>query len=201
MSEPMLVLASKSKARKAMLEAAGLTVVALAPDVDEHALKDRLKAAGITASDMAVALAETKALQLSQQIGSALVLGGDQLLSLEDGTTLNKPKDKNDAKAHLKTLSGNKHTLFSAAVIADQGKVTWRHVDRAVMTMRDLSDAFIDHYVEDEWAHIRHCVGCYEIERRGAQLFAAIQGSHFTIIGLPLLDLLTYLRLRGVLPS
>ncbi|QTD57815.1 Maf family protein [Parasphingorhabdus cellanae] len=197
----MLILASQSKARRAMLEAAGVTIEALAPNVDEDALKDGLRADGVTARNLADALAEAKAVRLSRRIGVALVLGGDQVLALEDGAMLDKPSSPNDAKAHLRLLSGKKHKLFSAAVIADQGSPVWRHIDIATLTMRSLSGAFIDSYVDAEWDNIRHCVGCYEIEGRGAQLFSDIRGSQFTIMGLPLLHLLDYLRVRGVIPS
>ncbi|WP_229956896.1 Maf family protein [Parasphingorhabdus litoris] len=197
----MLMLASKSKARRSMLEAAGVVVDSLPPNVDEDALKDGLRAEGVTARNLADALAEAKAVRLSRRIGSALVLGGDQVLALEDGTMLDKPANQDDAKVHLRQMSGKKHKLFSAAVIADQGAPIWRHIDIATLDMRSLSDDFIDDYVDTEWDNIRHCVGCYEIEGRGAQLFSDIKGSHFTIMGLPLLHLLDYLRARGVMPS
>ena len=184
-----------------MLEAAGIAVEAVAPNVDEDALRNGLKAEGVTARNLADALAEAKAVRLSGRIGSGLVLGGDQILALEDGSMLNKPADKEEAKSHLHRLSGTKHKLFSAAAIAEQGSVVWRHIDIATMTMRTLSDEFVDQYVKSEWDNIRHCVGCYEIEGRGAQLFSEIKGSQFTIMGLPLLHLLEYLRVRGNLPS
>ncbi len=200
-AEPMIILASKSKARRAMLEAAGVIIESFAPNVDEEALKEGLRADGVTARNLADALAEAKAVRLSRRIGPALVLGGDQILALEDGAMLDKPIDRQEAKAHLRRLSGKKHKLFSAAVIADQGSPVWRHIDIATLTMRPLSEAFIEAYVEAEWDNIRHCVGCYEIEGRGAQLFSDIKGSQFTIMGLPLIHLLDYLRVRGVMPS
>lgn len=201
MSEPMLVLASRSKARSAMLKAAGITFEALAPNVDEEALEEGLLAEGVTARNLADALAEAKSVRLSRRLGPALVLGADQVLALEDGKMLGKPVDKDDAKAHLDLLSGKKHQLLSAAVISDQGSPVWRHVDVATLTMRPLSASFIDQYVEKEWSTIQYCVGCYEIEGRGAQLFSDISGSQFTIMGLPLLHLLDFLRIRGVMPS
>ncbi len=201
MNDMPLILASRSQARQAMLAAAGVTVEAIAPNVDEESLRDGLKSEGVTARNLADALAEAKAVRLSQRIGAGLVLGGDQVLALEDGSMLDKPVDQADAIAHLKLLSGRKHKLFSAAVIAEQGKPVWRHVDIATLTVRPLSEEFIARYVESEWDNIRHCVGCYEIEGRGAQLFSAINGSQFTIMGLPLLHLLDYLRIRGILPS
>ena len=196
-----LILASRSQARLAMLTAAGVPVEAIASNVDEESLKDGLKGEGITARNLADALAEAKAVRLSRRAGTGLVLGADQVLALEDGSMLDKPVDPADAIAHLKLLSGRKHKLFSAAVIAEQGRPVWRHVDIATLSMRNLSDAFIEQYVETEWDNIRHCVGCYEIEGRGVQLFSAITGSQFTIMGLPLLHLLDYLRIRGILTS
>jgi len=201
MPEPILVLASRSQARRAMLEAAGVAIETLSPNVDENALKEGLKAEGVTARNLADALAQAKAVRLSGRLGPALVLGGDQVLALEDGTMLDKPSDQEEAKAHLRMLSGKKHKLFSAAVIAEHGSPTWRHIDIATLTVRPLSEGFIDDYVESEWDHIRHCVGCYEIERRGAQLFSDIKGSQSTIMGLPLLHLLDFLRIRGLMPS
>ncbi|PHR21769.1 MAG: septum formation protein Maf [Sphingopyxis sp.] len=201
MSEARLILASKSKARLAMLTAAGVAVEAIAPNVDEDALKDGLKSEGVTARNLSDALAEAKAVRLSRRIGSGMVLGADQVLALDDGMMLDKPAEPADAIAHLKLLSGRKHKLFSAAVIAEQGNPVWRHIDVATLSMRPLSDSFIAQYVESEWDNIRHCVGCYEIEGRGAQLFSAITGSQFTIMGLPLLHLLDYLRVRAILPS
>lgn len=201
MREAQLILASKSKARLAMLTAAGVAVEAIAPNVDENALKDGLKSEGVTARNLADALAEAKAVRLSGRIGAGMVLGADQVLALEDGTMLDKPADPADAVAQLKLLSGKKHKLFSAAVIAEQGVPVWRHIDIATLSVRMLGDQFIEQYVETEWDNIRYCVGCYEIEGRGAQLFTAINGSQFTIMGLPLLHLLDYLRIRGILPS
>jgi septum formation protein len=201
MSDVRLILASKSKARQAMLTAAGVAVEAIAPNVDEEALKEGLKCEGVTARNLADALAEAKAVRLSQRMGSGMILGADQVLALDDGTMLDKPVDPADAIGHLKLLSGRKHKLFSAAVIAEQGIPVWRHIDIATLSVRVLSDSFIAQYVEAEWDNIRHCVGCYEIEGRGAQLFAGIAGSQFTIMGLPLLPLLDYLRIRGILSS
>lgn len=184
-----------------MLAAAGVAVEAMAPNVDEEALKEGLKSEGVTARNLADALAEAKAVRLSQRIGSGMILGADQILALEDGTMLDKPADPADAIAHLKIMSGKKHKLFSAAVAAEQGIPVWRHIDVATLSVRPLSDAFIEQYVESEWENIRHCVGCYEIEGRGVQLFSAITGSQFTIMGLPLVHLLDYLRIRGILTS
>ena len=109
------------------------------------------------------------------------------------------PRD--EAREHLCRMSGQTHRLISAAVFAEDARPVWRHIDTAKMTMRVLSDAFIEAYVAAHWDDIRHCVGCYQIERAGAQLFARVEGSHFTIIGLPLFAVLDYLRVRGKMPS
>ena len=201
MNDTPLILASRSRARSAMLAAAGVAVEAVAPNVDEEALKEGLRSEGVTARNLADALAEAKAVRLSRRMGSALILGADQILAMEDGTMLDKPVDPADAVAQLKILSGKKHKLFSAAVIAEQGIPIWRHIDIATLSVRPLSDHFIAQYVESEWDNIRHCVGCYEIEGKGVQLFSNISGSQFTIMGLPLLHLLDYLRIRGILTS
>lgn len=200
MSEARLILASNSKARQAMLTAAGVVVEAISPNVDEEALRDGLKSEGVTARNLADALAEAKAVRLSQRLGAGMILAADQVLALEDGMMLDKPSDPADARAQLQLMAGKKHKLFSAAVIAEQGIPVWRHVDIATLSMRSLSTAFIEQYVESEWDNIRHCVGCYEIEGRGVQLFSAITGSQFTIMGLPLLPVLDYLRIRAILP-
>lgn len=198
---PVLVLASQSAGRKAMLEAAGVPFEALAAHVDEAAIKEALAAEGQSPRNIADALAEAKALKLSSRIPGALVLGSDQLLALEDGPLFDKPGTPEEAKAHLRAFSGNVHRLFCAAVIAENGRPVWRHVSVVKMHVRPLSDRFIADYVTDQWERIRWTVGCYEIEGRGAQLFDRIEGDPFTIIGLPLVPVLGYLRTRGVLPS
>lgn len=199
MSKAMLVLASQSKARKAMLEAAGISIEAYAPHLDEEVLKYEMSKNDASAPDLAQALANAKAVSLYDQPG--LILGGDQILEMADGSMLDKPVDRDNAKNHLHKLSGTTHKLHSAAAIAKEGTVIWHHADIATLTMRYLSDAFIDQYVETEWENIRHCVGCYEIEGRGVQLFSDIEGSQFTVMGLPLLPLLDYLRVIGAMRS
>lgn len=196
-----LVLASRSGTRRAMLEAAGIGFDAMAPGVDEETAKESLRAQGIGARDLADALAELKALRLSQRIPGALVLGCDQTLALDDGTMLDKAVDRETAADQLRQLSGRVHSLYSAAVIAEHGRAVWRYVDRAKLFVRPLSEGFIQAYLDDEFDAIAGSVGCYRVEGRGAQLFTRIEGSHFTILGLPLLPLLDYLRTRGLLTS
>lgn len=202
MTEPLtLVLASESQSRKAMLDAAGVAYEPFPAAVDESAIKQALAAEGQPPRNIADALAEAKALKVSSRIPGALVLGSDQLLALDDGTMLDKPESPDEAKAHLRMMSGKIHRLHAAAVIAENGQPVWRHVAIAKMFVRSLSDAFIDAYVDAEWDRIRWSVGCYQIEGRGAQLFDRIEGDNFTIMGMPLLPVLGYLRIRGILAS
>lgn len=196
-----LILASQSQGRIAMLRAAGVEISAEAALVDEDAIKDGLVAEGAKPRDVADALAEAKAIKLSRKYPTELVLGCDQILVGADGSLFSKAESPDEAKAHLAALSGKSHRLISAAVVAEAGQPVWRIVDTAQMTMRPLSDAFIDHYVEHHWEQIRHCVGCYRIEAEGAQLFASVSGSQFTIIGLPLLPVLDYLRIKGIMAT
>ena len=138
---------------------------------------------------------------MSQGCPSTLVLGSDSLVAFEDGATLDKPESREQAAAHLRLMSGKRHDLVSAAVIAENGRAVWRVVDRAKMFVRPLSDAFIEQYLDMEWPAISGCVGCYRIEGPGVQLFSRIEGSQFTVLGMPLLPVLDYLRTRGVLTS
>jgi len=196
---PRLILASQSSSRRAMLTAAGVPFEAVSPSVDEEALKEGLREEGRTARQVADALAEVKALRLSARQPGAFVLGCDQTLETEDGAPLDKAVDRADAIAILRRLSGKTHKLHSAAVICENGQPVWRHIESAKLWVRDLSDAFIADYVTREWEAIRWCVGCYQVEGAGAQLFSRIDGTHFAIQGLPLLALLDFLRVRGVL--
>ncbi|GBH28889.1 Maf family protein [Sphingobium xenophagum] len=197
----MIVLASQSASRRALLEAAKIEFEALSPGVDEEAAKEALRADGLDARALADALAELKALKVSRRVPGGLVLGCDQTLSLDDGSMIDKAVDRADAARILRLLSGRVHHLHSAAVIVLNGEPIWRHVERVRMTVRPLSDAFIDAYLESDWAECRWCVGCYRIEGPGAQLFSKVEGSQFAIQGLPLLPLLDFLRVRGVLAA
>ncbi|WP_176592278.1 nucleoside triphosphate pyrophosphatase [Sphingobium sp. EM0848] len=196
-----IVLASQSASRRALLSAAQVPFEALSPQVDEEAAKEALRADGLDARKLADALAELKALRVSRRVPGGLVLGCDQTLSLEDGAMIDKAVDRADAERILKLLSGRVHYLHSAAVMALNGEPIWRHIERVRMTVRPLSDAFIAQYLDSDWEECRWCVGCYRIEGPGAQLFNRIEGSQFAIQGLPLLPLLDFLRIRGVLTA
>ena len=197
----MIVLASQSASRRALLQAAGVPFEALSPGVDEEAAREALRADGLDARALADALAELKALRISRRVPGGLILGCDQTLSLDDGSMIDKAVDRADAERILRLLSGRVHHLHSAAVIVLNGEPIWRHIERVRMTVRPLSDSFIAKYLDDEWEQCRWCVGNYRIEGPGVQLFSKVEGSQFAIQGLPLLPLLDFLRVRGVLPS
>lgn len=182
-----------------MLTAAGVPFAALAAQVDEDAAKAALGRE--RPRDLADALAELKAVKISAREPDALVLGSDSLAVLDDGTILDKPRDRDDAHAHLLRMSGRRHDLVSAAVIAEGGRPVWRHVEAARIHVRALSDPFIAAYLDAEWPAIAGCVGCYRVEGPGVQLFDRIDGSHFTVLGMPLLPVLGYLRQRGVIAA
>lgn len=194
-----LILASTSSARRMMLANAGVECDAMAPLVDEETIKQSLLNQGFGPRDLADALAEAKAVKLSSKNPQALVIGADQTLECADGTMLDKAETPQKAIDQLHWLAGKTHKLYSAAVIAERGEPVWRFVATSRMTMRPLSDEFITLYVNSAWDQIRHCVGCYQVEGLGAQLFSQIQGGHFDIMGLPLLPLLSFLRERGIL--
>ncbi len=195
-----LILASQSASRRAMLAAAGVPHEAMAAGVDEDSVKESLRAEGVGARDLADALAELKATKVSRRYGTDLVLGCDSTVVLDDGTMLDKATSRGEQADLLRKISGQRHQLYSAAVICEGGAPVWRHVDVAKMHVRTLSDAFIESYLDLEWPAIGGCVGGYRVEGPGIQLFAKIEGSQFTIQGLPLLPLLDYLRSRKVLP-
>lgn len=193
-----LILASNSPFRLAILEHAGLTVEAVPASIDERAVELALEGTGSTPEDVALVLAEAKALRVSEERPGALVLGCDQTLSLA-GELFHKPKDMEGARRHLLALSGKTHLLNSAAVLARDGVTLWRHAGVASMTMRKLSPAFIGRHLARVGDRALGSVGAYQIEGEGIQLFEKIEGDHFTIIGLPLLDLLKALRDMGAI--
>jgi len=196
-----LVLASQSSSRRGMLAAAGVPHEAMAATVDEEAMKAGLRADGVSPRNLADALAELKATKLSHRFPADLVLGCDSTVAFDDGTMIDKAASREEQRDLLRRLSGTRHKLHSAAVVCEGGRPVWRHVDTAILHVRSLSDGFIEAYLDAEWPAIGQCVGGYRIEGPGAQLFARIEGSQFTILGLPLLPLLDYLRQRGVLDS
>lgn len=199
MSQPF-ILASGSAIRVQLLQQAGVAFETIQPRVDEQMIKDALVAEGAPPRDIADTLAEMKARKVSEKNPGALVMGADQVLDLK-GAMLSKPTGIEDARAQLKLMRGRQHSLLSAAVICEDGKPIWRHVGQVRLRMRDISDAYLDDYLDRNWNSIRHAVGCYKLEEEGVRLFSNIQGDYFHVLGLPLLELLNYLTLRGDLPA
>lgn len=191
-----IVLASKSASRRAMLEAAGVPFEARSSDIDERGLEARLVDAA--PEDIALALAEAKALAITDE--TRLVLGSDSLVVV-DGQRFDKPADRAEAAAHLRAFSGKTMHLHSAAALARNGDVVWCHAAVAHLSVRELSDAFIEDYLASEWPQVGHCVGVFMIEARGPQLFTSIVGDQFTVLGMPLLPVLAALRDLGELPQ
>jgi septum formation protein len=193
-----LLLASKSETRRAMLEAAGVTFETVEAELDEAAAKSGLVSAGFEGADVAEELAQLKALSVDASAGE-LVLGSDQVLEAADGHLLSKPESRDEARAQLAALRGTSHRLHSAAVIVEDGQPVWTRLETAILSMRPFSDAYLDAYLDRQYETIRWSVGGYRIEGEGLQLFDRVEGSHFAILGMPLLPLLAYLRERGLL--
>jgi septum formation protein len=181
-----------------MLEAAGVPFDCIEAEVEEDAAKAEFK--DRDARSLALELARVKA-RAAPADGNALVLGSDQTLEREDGSILSKPGSREEAFNQLRSLSGTTHKLHSAAVMAEAGEIAWSATETVELKMRRLSATFLNAYLDDEFETIRWSVGCYHVEGRGAQLFERIEGSHFAVLGLPLLPLLAYLRERGVLAT
>lgn len=195
-----LILASGSEIRLALLQNAGVQVDAVPARVDEAAVRDAMIADGATPRDIADALAEIKALKVGSKEPEAMVLGCDQVLDL-DGRILSKPETPDAALSQLKDLRGKSHQLLSAAVLAETGRPVWRHVGVVRLQMRNASDTYLAQYVERNWHSIRHSVGAYKLEEEGVRLFTQIRGDYFTVLGLPLIELLSYLGQRGVVET
>lgn len=191
-----LILASKSAARRAMLSDAGVPFVVQVADVDE----DALKTPGVDPVELAVELARAKALAVSRHDADAWVLGADQTLAF-DGGLVSKATTLDAARERLSAMRGRTHQLHSGAALARNGQVVWSGVDTVEMKMRDFSDAFLDAYLAAEGEALLSCVGSYRLEGLGAQLFEAVEGDYFTVLGLPLWPVLAELRRAGVIAS
>lgn len=198
----MIVLASKSASRRAMLEAAGVAFEAMAARIDEREVESRMDGAapGEIASALSLAKAEAVARTQREEVAGRLVLGSDSLVVC-DGRRFDKPESRAQAAAHLRFFSGKVMELHSAAALVRGERCVWRTASRARLHVRELSEAFIARYLDAEWPQVSHCVGVFRIEALGVQLFQRIEGDHFTVLGMPLLEVLGALREAGELPS
>jgi septum formation protein len=196
----VLTLASASTTRAQLLRQAGMEIEVAPARIDEAALREALTAEGVGPHDLADALAEQKALRIARRDPRALVLGSDQILEC-DGRIFAKPETPEEAREQLLALRGRTHRLHTAAVLYHDAQPVWRHVSIPKLTMRDFGEAFLDDYIARNWADIRHSVGAYQVEGPGIRLFARIEGDHFAILGLPLLELLAILTRRGDIPG
>ncbi len=195
-----LILASGSPWRAKMLRDAGLSIVTDPADIDERAVEAPLRAADLPAEDVAAVLAEAKATEVAPRHPGALVLGCDQVLEF-GGEIHSKPADMEAARRKLLAMRGKAHHLHSALAVVRDGETIWRHVATATLTMRDFSPEFVGRYLADAGDAVLSSVGAYQIEGRGIQLFEKIDGDFFTIVGLPLLPLLAFLRDQGELET
>jgi len=193
-----IILASGSQIRAQLLANAAVPHDVILPRVDEDAVKAALSAEQAPPRDIADALAEAKARKVSTKRPDALVIGCDQVLAFED-RILSKPGSPEEALEQLRALRAKHHALLSAAVIYHDAKPLWRHVGQVRLYMRDVSDSYLESYVARNWDSIRTSVGGYKLEEEGVRLFSRLEGDYFTILGLPLLELLNYLTLSGEL--
>lgn len=198
--ERPLILASASPIRRQLLENAGVAVDVIAARIDESAIRRALEAEQALPRDIADTLAEMKARKVSDKNPGRLVLGCDQVLDFK-GLILGKPASREDAADQLCRLRADRHSLLSAAVIYEDGAPIWRHVGTVRLAMRDFSDEYLSSYLDRNWPSVQNSVGGYKLEEEGVRLFTRIDGDYFNVLGLPLLELLSYLTLKGNLPG
>lgn len=195
-----IILASGSAIRAQMLESAFVPFEVIRPRVDEDSVKQSLLAEEASPRDIAGALAELKARKVSEKRPEAFVIGSDQVLDFK-GRLLSKPETPEQALEQLSEMRGKRHSLFSAVVICEAGRPIWRHIGQVRLQVRNLSDAYLEDYVSRNWSSIRHAVGAYKLEEEGVRLFSAIDGDYFSVLGMPLTDLLNFLALRGAIET
>ena len=199
MADP-IILASSSEIRATLLRNAGVPFTTEKPRVDEEMIRASLEAEEASPRDIADFLAEAKARKVSLKANGALVIGCDQVLDL-DGSVMSKPADPSECLDQLTTLRGKTHRLLSAAVIYKDGEPLWRHVGVVRLTMREFSDDYLSDYVVRNWESVRWSVGGYKLEEEGVRLMSRIEGDYFNVLGLPMIELLNYLTVRGALPA
>ncbi|MAX73423.1 MAG: septum formation protein Maf [Nioella sp.] len=195
---PALILATASEVRQSLLKQSGIRFRTQAARIDEAAIKSSMLQDGATPHDIADALAEYKARKVSQKHADAMVIGCDQVLEFR-GKLLSKPKNVEAAISQLIELRGQSHKLHSAVVIYENEQPVWRHVGQVRLEMRNLSDDYIAQYMSRNWPGIADSVGAYKLEQEGVRLFSRVEGDYFTVLGLPLLELIGYLTQRGVI--
>ena len=195
-----IILASGSEIRAQLLRNAGVRFEVETARVDEETITASLMAEQAKPREIADALAEFKAMKVAAKNPSSLVIGCDQVLD-HGGALMSKPSTPDEAKFQIGQLRGTMHSLYSAAVIFEDGKPVWRAVKEAKLIMRNFTDDYLNDYVDRNWDDIRFCVGGYQLEAEGARLFAQVTGDYFTVLGIPLLDVLNYLSLKGAIPG
>jgi len=195
MAKPSLILASGSAIRREIMLNAGLDFDVVVKPVDEAAIKTAMLAEKAPIRDIADALAEAKAMRVSR-VTPGLVIGADQIMEM-DGQLFDKPVDIEAARERLLMMRGKTHSLIGSVVVCENGQAVWRYMSRTKLTVRDFSDGFLDNYLEEEGESVLTSVGAYKFEGRGSQLFSHVEGDFFSILGLSLLPLLDYLRIRG----
>ena len=199
MADP-IILASSSEIRATLLRNAGVPFTTEKPRVDEEMIRASLQAEEASPRDIADFLAEAKSRKVSLKANGALVIGCDQVLDL-DGSVMSKPADPSECLDQLTALRGKTHRLLSAAVIYKDGEPLWRHVGVVRLTMREFSDDYLRDYVDRNWESVRWSVGGYKLEEEGVRLMSRIEGDYFNVLGLPMIELLNYLTVRGALPA
>ena len=191
-----VILASGSKTRATLLQNAGVSFTITLPKIDEEIVKDAFRAEGRTPRDLSDALAEAKAVKVARSHMDAFVIGCDQVLALGHDV-ISKPSSRADALETLLKLKGHEHVLYSAAAICHEGRPVWRHIGVVKLKMRSVSEDYLNEYVDRNWDSIQHSVGAYKLEEEGVRLFERVQGDYFHVLGLPLLEILSFLVLRG----
>jgi septum formation protein len=191
-----LILASNSQIRKLMLEQAGLRFEVRQPDFNEDKVKQQ---PGLDGENLARRLAEGKASSIGAS-SDDWVIGSDSTVTV-GGRRYSKPRDRAEAAAHLRAFSAQSMELASAVALANNGRIDWSHAETARLSVRPLSEHFIQSYLDQEWPEVGYCVGVFRMEGRGVTLFDRVEGSHFTILGMPLLPLLGALRKREIIAS